>query len=30
MQISDLAEFLGSFDAPKAGPIIAQLRDVLE
>jgi excinuclease UvrABC ATPase subunit len=30
MQISDLADFLGSLDAPNAGPIISQLRDVLD
>jgi len=30
MQISDLAEFLGGLDAPGAGPMIAQLRDVLD
>jgi excinuclease UvrABC ATPase subunit len=30
MQISDLAEFLGNLDAPNAGPIVAQLRDVLD
>ena len=30
MQISDLAEFLRGLDAPNAGPIIAQLRDVLD
>jgi excinuclease UvrABC ATPase subunit len=30
MQISDLAGFLRTLDAPNAGPIIAQLRDVLD
>src|SRR5918999_538664 len=30
MQISDVADFLRSLDAPNAGPIIAQLRDVLD
>jgi excinuclease UvrABC ATPase subunit len=30
MQISDLADFLRTLDAPNAGPVIAQLRDVLD
>jgi excinuclease UvrABC ATPase subunit len=30
MQISDLGGFLRTLDAPNAGPIIAQLRDVLD
>jgi excinuclease UvrABC ATPase subunit len=30
MQISDLADFLRTLDAPNTGPIIAQLRDVLD